>query len=335
MKNKSSKNTSIGGGGDTLIKKSKKRRTTNNSQSLEYFTELTAPIQIPIPDPPLPPPFVNIIDDYNEEIFNFKTSLSQLSLDHKLNLIDDVVLLNDQFELNIKTSGLEEEEEEEDKEMPIRKGNGDIMLANDLDFKLFNLKQESVDYENSLIYGIKGNVNKEEQQGEINSQKKSKKHKKLSEKLEKQMMRSMRRQVRQRERDEATKTKQKRVHRLAKATSLSNNEEVKLKHLDQISSNSSLNSNLDLFFDLNRFRKNRKTKALKTKTNTRNETLTFDNKNATYFDSNEIMDSNVNCEYNKMYFNKDPNENNCFDDKALDFEFEFDMENFQINFDAL
>ena len=317
MKKKSSLNTC---NEEIILKKSKKpfkKSTTKNSQLLEYFNDISVQTQL------TPPPLLSLIkpivcDDKYEEIFDFKDSLSELSLEHKLNILNDVVLDNVGFEFELNLNKSEEKincEEVRDDGC----GGDNFVLSKDLDLNILNLKKENIDFvENSYFQR-----EREEEDLLFESDNLETKDKKLREKLDKKMLTSMRRQMRQQKREEKTTVSKKHYRK----TKYSNEEK---KNLEQISSSSSLTSDLDIFFDLNLFRKNTKIRHKKmsiTKTKSSlGESLFLNNSDLN--DLNHLNHVNE----NEMFFNINTNDIN-FNEQTNDFD--FDVQNFQINFDAL
>ena len=308
---------------ETILKKSKKSRTTNNSQFLEYFNNIS--VQAPITPPPLS--FINPIvgDDKYEEFYDFKESLNELSLEHKLNILNDVVLDNVgfEFELNLNKS-----EEKNNCEEVRDDGCADnIVLAKDLDLNYLNLKKENVDFvENSYFQ------REREEEDDLLFVKDNfdTRDKKLREKLDKKMLTSMRRQMRQQKPEEKT-TVLKKHHRKTKC---SYEEKQNLEQIISSGSCSSLTSDLDIFFDLNRFRKNKKISRKKmsiTKTKMTSSDV-INNKRSLGESLNENLNHLNRANENEMFLNINTNDIN-FNEHTNDFD--FNVKNFQINFDAL
>jgi hypothetical protein len=319
MKKKSSLNTC---NEEPILKKSKKTRTTNNSQCLEYFNDISVQTQLTPPPLSLINPFLD--DGKYEESYDFKESLSEISLEHKLNILNDVVLDNFgfEFELNLNKS----EEKINYEEIKNDGCDGDnIVLAKDLDLNFSNLKKENIYLENLYFqreteedsFCVRDNLDS--------------KDKKLREKLDKKMLTSMRRQMRQQRREEKTRVSKK-LHGKTKSSLEVN----KLLEQKSSSSCSSLTSDLDIFFDLNRFRKNKKIrhkKISKTKTNMTSSDVIINNKCSLVINSDlNELNHFKNANEKEMFLNIKTNDINLNEQTN---DFDFDVQNFQINFDAL
>jgi hypothetical protein len=357
--------------------KAKKRRITNNSKSLEYFTDdisitnKTLPIILTPNSPPPPSLFtllLNSNDDNTNNVdfdlkFDAKNGSSQISLDQKLNVINDDVLLNKQ------------DEQEE-----FNRDANNLILPKDFNLNLLGLevKQEHEEEEEDLKNLVSFSSTNESSPVNLGCEK----LKKLQEKLDKRMMACEKRREKKQRENELKRCRPKAI----KETS-STRKNTNLKQLEEISSNSSLNSDLSLFFDLNRFRKTKPPNHYKTKSksnyNIKKEPQTV-TANTFYGDSgtvnflehqfNSFILNNNNNNYNNLpftnetsqmnldYYNGNSNENDSIFnmepqsniDSSQDFfignenaiacshhtngefeNFEFDMKNFSMNLEEL